>query len=314
MAKETSEEPVGLANDFALGEKTIKSDGHLRRRWRWANDFKLHDGAYLLLASGVEMGELSATNPAGGGRSRPSHSTWFPAGNRRGYSLPLPWRIVGKTVEEHHMEVAKAEAFSFWTHAIGAAAAIVFLIFLVQKASGARAVTSVTLYASSLVLLFSSSSFHHVVGSMGPRWHAISRRLDHIAIFLLIAGTYTPISLLVLGGPWGWAIAGVSWGIALFGVILKSITPRSPRRHTVGLYLLMGWVLIVAVVPLVQSMALPGLLWILAGGIAYSGGAVMYGTKQPDPWPDHIGYHGIWHIFVLIGAACHGIAIWYYVV
>ncbi len=217
-------------------------------------------------------------------------------------------------MSEHQLEVPEAEAFSFWTHAISAAAAIPVLVFLVLQAEGALEVTSITLYGASLILLFSSSAFHHTVGGLGPKWHAFSRRLDHIAIFLLIAGTYTPISLITLGGAWGWSIAGVVWGIALGGTILKIVTPHSPRWITVALYLIMGWVVVVAIWPLVQAMELAGLLWLLAGGLWYTVGAVMYARKKPDPWPKHVGFHGIWHVFVMAGAACHVVVVWLYVV
>ncbi len=214
----------------------------------------------------------------------------------------------------HELEVPRAEAFSFWSHAFGAAAAIPILVLLVLQAKGALAITSVAVYGATLILLFSSSAFHHTVGGLGPRWHAFSRRLDHIAIFLLIAGTYTPVSLITLGGAWGWSIFGVIWGLALAGVILKGITPHSPRWLTVTLYLVMGWIAVVAIWPLIQSMPFAGLMWMAAGGVWYSVGAVMYALKRPDPWPDHVGFHGVWHVFVLFGAACHGVMVWRYVV
>ncbi len=207
-----------------------------------------------------------------------------------------------------------AERFSFWTHAISALASIPVLVMLILQADGALEITSVSLYGASLILLFSSSAFHHVVGTFGPKWHAVSRRLDHIAIFLLIAGTYTPISLIALGGAWGWSIAGVVWGLGLAGITLKAVTPHSPRWITVALYLLMGWVVIVAVWPLINAMPVPGLWWLLAGGLAYTVGAVQYALKRPDPWPQHIGFHGIWHVFVMVGAACHVVVVWLYVV
>ncbi len=207
-----------------------------------------------------------------------------------------------------------AERFSFWTHAVSALAAIPVLVMLILQAEGALAITSVAVYGATLILLFSSSAFHHVVGTMGPKWHAISRRMDHIAIFLLIAGTYTPVSLLTLGGAWGWSIFGVIWGLGLGGVILKIVTPHSPRWITVGLYLGMGWIAVVAIWPLLQNMLFAGLMWMAAGGAAYTVGAVMYARKKPDPWPMHVGFHGIWHVFVMIGAGCHVVMTWLYVV
>lgn len=201
--------------------------------------------------------------------------------------------------------VAKAESFSFWTHALSAAAAVPVLVWMLNMADGAKATTAAAVYGATLILLFSSSAFHHVVGTMGPTWHQVSRRMDHIAIFLLIAGTYTPISLLVLPTAWGWSIFGTVWGLAAAGVVLKGITPHSPRGVTVALYLIMGWIAVVAIWPLSQNMPAAGLAWMAVGGAWYTVGAIMYASKRPDPWPARVGFHGLWHVFVMAGAACH---------
>ncbi len=210
----------------------------------------------------------------------------------------------------HEVEVPRAEAFSFWTHAVSAVAAIAVLVVLVIRAEGPLAVTAVAVYGATLVLLFSSSSFHHVVGSMGPKWHAISRRLDHIAIFLLIAGTYTPFTLVALPPGWGWSIFGVVWAFAVAGTLLKIFNPHTPRWITVGIYLIMGWIALVAVVPMWTVVPRNVAIWLLAGGVIYSVGAVIYARKRPDPLPDHVGFHGVWHVFVMAAAAAHVVAVW----
>ncbi len=209
--------------------------------------------------------------------------------------------------------IPEAEAFSFWTHAVSAAAAVVALVFMVLRADGVLETTCAAIYGGTLILLFSSSSFHHTVGTMGPKWHAVSRRMDHIAIFLLIAGTYTPVTLLVLSPGWGWSIFGVVWGLAVAGTILKLFRPHTPRKFTVALYLLMGWVAVVAVWPLSQQMAGPAQALMVFGGIVYSVGAIVYARKKPDPWPQRIGFHGLWHVFVMVAAASHVWAIWAYI-
>jgi hemolysin III len=207
----------------------------------------------------------------------------------------------------------RAEAFSFWTHAASAAACLVVLVLFAVRADGALAVTTLAIYGATLVLLFSSSAFHHVVAPLGPRWYAVSRRLDHIAIFLLIAGTYTPVSLLRFPTAWAWSIFGVVWGFAVAGIILKVFWPHTPRRLTTALYLAMGWVALVAIWPILEVFDAPALALLAGGGVVYSAGAVIYARKRPDPWPDVVGFHGVWHVFVMLGAALHIAFVWIYV-
>jgi hemolysin III len=209
----------------------------------------------------------------------------------------------------HRPHVDPTERFSFLSHALGAVAAVAGLVLLAVWADGPLAVTSAVLYGSSLVLLLGSSALHHA-------WHPASqagrnalRRLDHIAIFGLIAGTYTPVSLVGLGGAWGWSIFGVIWGLFLVGTLTKVFWLSAPRWFSVALYVAMGWTAVVAIVPLLDAFAATPLLLMLAGGLVYTGGAVIYGTKRPDPFPRWMGFHGLWHLFVLVGASLH----WWFV-
>jgi hemolysin III len=170
------------------------------------------------------------------------------------------------------------------------------------------------LYGASLVLLLGSSSLHHAIHPRSPAGRRALRRLDHIAIFGLIAGTYTPVSLLGLGGAWGWSVFGVIWGLFLVGALTKVFWLHQPRWFSVALYVAMGWTAVVAIGPLLDRFSGEALLWMLAGGVAYTGGAVIYGVKRPDLWPRWMGFHGLWHLFVLVGAACHFVFVYAYVV
>lgn len=206
------------------------------------------------------------------------------------------------------------ERFSFVSHAVGALAAIAGLVLLAVHAEGALGITSAVLYGASLVLLLGSSALHHAVHPASPAGRRALRRLDHIAIFGLIAGTYTPVSLVGLGGAWGWSIFGVIWGLFVVGALTKVFWLHQPRWFSVALYLAMGWTAVVAIVPLLDAFAARPLLLMLAGGLFYSVGAVIYGVKRPDPWPRWMGFHGLWHLFVLAGAGMHYWFVYAYVV
>ena len=212
-------------------------------------------------------------------------------------------------MQHGEVQVDPTERFSFASHAVGALAAVAGLAVLAVAADGPLAVTSGVVYGASLVLLLGSSAAHHA-------WHPASqagrnalRRLDHIAIFGLIAGTYTPVSLVGLGGAWGWSVFGIIWGLFLVGVAKKVFWLHAPRWVSVALYILMGWTALVAIVPLLDAFESAPLLWMAAGGVLYTAGAVMYGLKRPDPFPRWMGFHGLWHLFVLGGAAAH----WWFV-
>lgn len=212
------------------------------------------------------------------------------------------------------VEVDPTERFSFLSHAAGAAAAVVGLVLLAVKADGPLAVTSSVIYGASLVLLLTASSLHHAIHPKDPRGHRTLHLLDHLSIFVLIAGTYTPVSLLGFTPGWGWSIFGVIWGFAIGGTLVRILWRAAPRWLYTGIYVVMGWTAVVAIVPLLEAFPGAALLLMLAGGVSYTVGAVIYARKRPDPWPQWLGFHGLWHVFVLVGAGCHFWFVYAYVV
>ena len=202
---------------------------------------------------------------------------------------------------------------SGFTHLLGAALSIAGLVLLIiwgAKFSDEVAwdVVSFAIFGASLVLLYTFSAIYHLC-NVGETATNILRKFDHIMIFILIAGTYTPICLGPLRGPWGWTIFGIVWGLAIIGIIFTAIWIKAPRWLTTSIYLSMGWTVLIATYPLVMTFIeanmFPSLGWLLAGGIFYTIGAVIYGIKKPNLNIPGVGFHEIFHIFVMIGSFCH---------
>jgi hemolysin III len=195
------------------------------------------------------------------------------------------------------------------THGLGLIASIAALPVLVIKAQSSNdpsALTGAIIYGLSLILLYATSTVYHALPiSKGKQ---LFRVLDHSAIYLLIAGTYTPFALGPLRGPWGTGLLVVIWGLALIGIASKVIGGFKFPYLSTGLYLLMGWLAVVAIKPLVENVPRAGLLWLAAGGLAYTGGVVFYSMKRM-PYG-----HMIWHLCVAIGSACHFIAVLSYAI
>lgn len=202
--------------------------------------------------------------------------------------------------------IAREEAFSFWTHAVGAAAGLVASALLVSRARGTVALAAFAVYGATLVLMLASSALHHVVRNESG-W---TRRLDHIAIYLFIAGTYTPMCLVVIPSVPAYALLGLVWALALGGVALKLFRPFAPRWITVALYVALGWSALLGAKTVYEGLSRTGLALLLGGGIVYTLGAVIYASKRPDPWPRVVGFHGLWHVFVLVGAALQFAVVW----
>lgn len=189
------------------------------------------------------------------------------------------------------------------THLLGALLAVAGLILLLTRPSEQMSVThyvSFALFGTSMVLLYSASALYHYF-NLSERSTLIFRRIDHIMIFMLIAGTYTPICLLPLRGGWGWTLLVLVWTLALAGIVFKIFWLGAPRKLYTFIYLFLGWIIIIAIWPLWQALSLTALIWLFAGGLFYSAGAIIYALKRPDPWPGKFGFHEIFHILIMLG-------------
>ncbi|WP_174863128.1 PAQR family membrane homeostasis protein TrhA [Comamonas jiangduensis] len=200
------------------------------------------------------------------------------------------------------------ERFNAWTHLVGALLALTgatWLIVTTSLRADAQAVTSVSIYGAALVLLYAISTVYHSVRGRAKR---IWQKCDHLSIYLMIAGSYTPFCLISLRGAWGWSLFGVVWGLALIGM-LQEIKPRSEARVlSLVIYAVMGWAVLVATGPLLDALGTAGFFWLAAGGLLYSVGIVFFVL---DARVRH--FHGIWHLFVIAGSLMHYIAILGYV-
>ena len=193
------------------------------------------------------------------------------------------------------------------SHMAGALASVVGLTLMIVFAAiraDAWHVVSFAVFGTTLILMYTSSCLYHSL-RISEKALLVFRRIDHIMIFAVIAGSYTPICLVPLRGPWGWSIFGAVWGVAIIGMGLKIFAMNIPRWISTIIYLMMGWLCVIAVYPLLQTLEFAGLFWLALGGLFYSGGAVIYAVKKPDPFPGIFGFHEIWHVFVLLGSACH---------
>jgi hemolysin III len=182
-------------------------------------------------------------------------------------------------------------------------AALVVLLWLAISARDARQLVAFTIFGLSQIALFTASTLYHSL-RVSPAGVARLRRIDHMMVFVLIAGTYTPICLVALRGGWGWSLFGVVWGIALCGLIIKTRWMHAPKWLSTALYLAMGWAVIVAAPVLYDRLPAAAVGWLLAGGIIYSIGAVIYALKRPNLIPGVFDAHALWHLFVLAGSAC----------
>jgi hemolysin III len=197
------------------------------------------------------------------------------------------------------------EPFCGVSHAIGAVLAVAGLCLLLWLGRGkALHLTSFSIYGASLIVLYIASTLYHTlrVGERAGYW---LQRLDHSAIFLLIAGSYTPVCLLALRGAWGWSLFGIIWGLAAFGVSASLFWRSKPQWLRVTLCVVMGWLVLVAIGPLHAALPAAALWWLLAGGITYSVGTVIYAADKPHLWPGKFSAHDLWHVFVIGGSVCH---------
>ncbi|MDD1965086.1 hemolysin III family protein [Pseudomonas sp. NPDC090203] len=200
------------------------------------------------------------------------------------------------------------EKFNAWTHLVGAVLAsvgAVWLLVIASLAGDVWKIVSVAVYGVALVLLYSASTVYH---SVRGRAKVIMQKVDHLSIYLLIAGSYTPFCLVTLRGPWGWTLFGIVWGLAVIGM-LQEIKPRSEARvMSIVIYAVMGWIVLVAVKPLMAALGTAGFTWLALGGVLYTVGIIFFAyDKRFRHW------HGIWHLFVIAGSLLHFVAITWYV-
>ncbi|WML37342.1 hemolysin III family protein [Clostridium sp. OS1-26] len=199
------------------------------------------------------------------------------------------------------------EPVSGLTHLFGVFASIVGLVILIVYSATQSSVWHIvtfSIFGASLILLYSASSIYHLA-SVSQKAINILRRVDHSMIYLLIAGSYTPICLIALRGAWGWSIFGTIWGLTIIGIIIKNFWFNAPRWLSTLFYIFMGWLVIIAIYPLNKVFSPGAMSWLFAGGIAYTVGGVIYATKWPKINLKYFGFHEIFHIFVLAGSFCH---------
>lgn len=213
------------------------------------------------------------------------------------------------------MKEAKLKAYSTGEeiassviHGVGALLAVAGLVamLVVSITSGSTlSIISISIYGSSMILLYTASTMYHAIQNKKAKY--IFKAIDHSSIYLLIAGTYTPFTLVVLGGLWGWVMLIVVWAIALAGILLEVLGRQRSRTVSLLIYLGMSWLVVIVIKPLLAGLAWPGLLWLVAGGLLYSAGVVFYVQKKTSYM------HAVWHLFVLAGSACHFITVLVYV-
>ena len=202
----------------------------------------------------------------------------------------------------------EGERFNSISHLIGAVAALAGLVVAVVVAARQGdpwKIVSFSIYGTTLFLLYTISTLYHSLRGRAKRFF---HKLDHYSIYFLIAGTYTPFTLVTLRGGWGWTIFGIIWGLVVLGVVLESLPQKGHRIPSLVVYVLMGWLVLVALKPLLQALPGAGFAWLLAGGLFYTGGLVFYVF---DEKVRH--FHGIWHLFVLAGSVSHYVTILFFV-
>ena len=208
------------------------------------------------------------------------------------------------------LQTTLEEVFNATTHGIGiilSIAALVLLVVFSAIQGHTISVVSTAVYGATLIILYLASTLYHAIPH--ERIKAWLKVFDHISIYLLIAGTYTPFTLVTMRGAWGWSLFGVIWGLAVAGIVFKIFFTGKYEVVSVALYLLMGWMVLVAFKPLIHALPLGGLVWLALGGFCYTLGVVFYMTDHKY----HLG-HFAWHLLVLTGSICHFFAILFYVV
>ena len=196
------------------------------------------------------------------------------------------------------------EPFPAWSHWIGVVLSVAGLAVLLARADGRPwHVVAFSVYGASLILLYLASALNHTI-ICSPRGADRLETLDYGAIFLLIAGTFTPLCLVNLRGPWGWGLLTAAWAIAAFGIASLFLW-RGRSRLRVITYVAMGWLPLFAAPEIIRILPMAAVVWLIVGGVVYSVGSIVYFTNRPCLWPDRFVAHDLWHCMVLMGSACH---------
>jgi len=214
------------------------------------------------------------------------------------------------------MRYKPRELMNGLTHCIAALLAVAGLVVLMLRAVDPPRplhLLSFFVFGTALILLYLTSTAYHWAQCSVKGLQRL-RRLDHIMIFVVIAATYTPICLIPLRGPWGWTLFGGIWALACAGVLMKMVWLQTPRWLSTTVYVAMGWLAVVAVYPLYRALQPAAFAWLVAGGLFYTAGALVYALKKPDLWPSAFGFHELFHVLVVMGSFSHFWVLYEYVV
>lgn len=245
---------------------------------------------------------LDGETEAGPPRTRPFYLV---NGARWGRVSPVPGEV--RLEVEQKMNARLRDPVSAGTHLGGAALSVAGLVVLVVMAAQEATVWHIVafaIYGASLIALYTASTLYHALPRPKNGRIGFLRRFDHMMIYVLIAGTYTPLCLIALKGAWRWAVLGSIWGLSVVGMVVTAVWFQGARWLSAGIYLLMGWLVVVAFGPLIRVLPGAGLAWLAAGGAFYTVGAVIYGLRRPNFSPG-FGFHELFHVFVLLGSISH---------
>lgn len=220
-----------------------------------------------------------------------------------------------KGIESMNTRISVKDPGSALTHFIGILLSVfgtILLIYFSIREGTLWHVLSFSIYGISLILLYTASTIYHTI-DISPKVTKILRKIDHMMIFVLIAGTYTPICLVILQGALGVGMLIFIWAFALVGIFIKAFWMNAPRWISTLLYVLMGWIAVFAILPLWRALPIGAILWLVAGGLLYTLGAVIYGVKRPELPFRNFGFHEVFHVFVLAGSLCHYVVMFRYI-
>lgn len=204
------------------------------------------------------------------------------------------------------------EPMNGFTHFVGVILSILALILLVNISKDSVHLISLSIFGLGLILLYTTSTIYHWL-KLSEEGIKRLRKADHIMIFINIAASYTPTCVLALRGSLGTGLLIAVWSSALVGIVIKLFWMSAPRWLSTSIYLIMGWLAVVVIVPLFDVLPVAALIWLFAGGLFFTVGAIIYARKKPDPYPDILGFHEIFHVFVLLGSFSHFIMIYKYI-